>query len=770
LVGVGAIIVYIIYLKSTKIRLEKKHTKIVIACFSAPLIVSIINNMILRAIDLNFPGMTNTAFAIALFPLAYAVYKYRVFDINPQTAINDIIATMSDALILLDPDAHVKYVNQAACDMLEYTEAELFEKPLAIVFPGKRELGKNLLNPRRIFNKDRVQYAETAFKRKSGRIMPVSLSLSRIHIGRAGDLIGMVCIARDITERRLKDLELARYRDHLEDLVKRRTVKLKENKDRYISLFKDSPLPLLETDFSAIHRHMQDLKQVGVDDIVEYCMRAPLSALRILKKLKICNVNRATLALFEVASKQELKSNLHLLVRKETFTTLIEILLAMTQGKHSFETNGVIYTLKGNKRYLSIRFCRTRIRYTDLSSVLISCIDITKDKQSEEIKASLEEQLRHSQKMEAIGTLAGGLAHDFNNLLSGILGYADLAKMDLEQETPAYRDLEVIERTADRAAGLVKQLLSFARRGKKHNVPFDLHIIIDEVITILKHTIDKRIMLSKKYKDRALYIVGDPGQVEQVIMNLSVNARDAMPEGGELLFSTDIVHLDEEFCRHNSAARPGFYSLVCIKDTGNGIPESIRSRIFEPFFTTKELGKGTGMGLAVAYGIVANHCGFMEVESEQNRGTRFKVYLPLQESTESKGRKPDTHIPIAGSGGVMVVDDEAVVCEVMDRMLKGLGYRTYVARNGQQAVENYNALKDNIDLVLIDMIMPKMNGRDCYRALKKINPGVKAVLITGHIPEDMAYDALNDGMKDVIFKPFSKTRLAEVVHNIINEG
>jgi CheY-like chemotaxis protein len=252
-------------------------------------------------------------------------------------------------------------------------------------------------------------------------------------------------------------------------------------------------------------------------------------------------------------------------------------------------------------------------------------------------------------------------------------------------------------------------------------------------------------------------------------MNLAVNSRDAMPEGGELLFSTDIVHLDEEFCRKNSAARPGFYSLVCIKDTGVGIPDNIKSRIFEPFFTTKERGKGTGMGLAVAYGIVANHCGFMEVESNPQSGTTFKIYLPLQEPRVKAERKPQVRIPVSGSGGVMVVDDEEVVCEVMDRMLKGLGYTTYLARNGQQAVEDYSLLRDNIDLVLIDMIMPKMNGRDCYRALKKINPAVKAVLITGHIPEDMAYDALNDGMKDVIFKPFSKNRLAQVVYNLINE-
>jgi PAS domain S-box-containing protein len=769
LVSVAAIIVYIIYLKSTRIKLEKKHTKIVIACFSVPLIVSIINNMILRAIDLNFPEMTNTSFAITLFPLAYAVYKYRVFDVNPKNAINDIIATMSDSLILLDPDAHIKYMNHAACRMLEYREQDLFEKPLSKIFPGKREIEKNLTSPRKLLERDHVNYAETAFKTKSGQVVPVSLSLSKIFIGKARDLIGMVCIARDITERRMKDKELSKYRNHLEELVKRRTVKLKETKDRYISLFKDSPIPLLEADFSAIYQQIADLQQVGVEDIVDYCMQRPLSALKILKKLRIYNVNKATLALFEAANKHELMHNLHVLVRKETFTTMMEILLALTQGRRNFETRGIVYTLKGNRRYIYIRFSRPQIKFTDFSSVLISCIDITKEMQAEEVKANLEEQLRHSQKMEAIGTLAGGLAHDFNNLLSGVLGYADLAKMELEPNSAIYKDLEVIERTADRAAALVKQLLSFARKGKKHNVPFDLHVIIDEVITILKHTIDKRIKLSKQFKDRALYMVGDPGQMEQVIMNLSVNSRDAMPEGGELLFTTDIVYLDDKFCKNNPTAKPGFYISVCIKDTGIGIPEKIKSRIFEPFFTTKEQGKGTGMGLAVAYGIVTNHCGFVEVESKINKGTTFKMYLPLQETEQRRDSKISDQLPLAGNGGIMVVDDEDVVCEVMERMLKTLGYRTFVAKNGQEAVKYYNMSKDHIDLVLIDMIMPQMNGRDCFRALKEIDPSVKAVLITGHIPEDMAYDALNDGMKDIIFKPFSKSRLAQVIHDVINK-
>jgi CheY-like chemotaxis protein len=369
--------------------------------------------------------------------------------------------------------------------------------------------------------------------------------------------------------------------------------------------------------------------------------------------------------------------------------------------------------------------------------------------------------------MEALGTLAGGIAHDFNNLLSGILGYADLIKTDLDSESRLYHDVAVIERTADKAARLVRQLLNFARKGKQHNVAFDIRMIVDEVMTILKHTIDKRIKLIRRFHEQPAHLLGDPGQIEQVIINLAVNACDAMPEGGELIFETEIITPGAKkiFAHPHLKSEP--YVSVIVRDTGSGISEEIRDRIFEPFFTTKEAGKGTGMGLAVAYGIVANHDGIIEVEANVPHGAVFRIYLPLADRVVPAVIPKPAYTTSPGEGKILVVDDEEVVCQVIERMLGGQGYSVAIARDGEEAIEKYGREKEIIDLVLIDMIMPKMNGRDCFRAMQKLNPGLKAVLITGHLPEGLAFEAIVEGMSDVIYKPFSKGRLTEVVKSVL---
>jgi two-component system cell cycle sensor histidine kinase/response regulator CckA len=325
----------------------------------------------------------------------------------------------------------------------------------------------------------------------------------------------------------------------------------------------------------------------------------------------------------------------------------------------------------------------------------------------------------------------------------------------------------VIERTANKAAVLVRQLLNFARKGKQHNITFDLQFIIDEVITILKHTIDKRIRIVRRFRETQIFILGDPGQMEQVIINLAVNACDAMPDGGELVFDTQTVETPaRKFIAYPHLTSERYVKLE-VSDTGVGVPEEIRDRIFEPFFTTKPAGRGTGMGLAVVYGIIANHEGLIEVEANEPRGTIFRTYLPLVEKHVEAAPLLPEEIAARGHGRILVVDDEEVVCRVIERMLIPQGYSVFLARDGEEAIERYGREKEPFDLVLIDMIMPKMNGRDCFRAMRKLNPGVRAVLITGHLPEGSAFEAITEGMKDVIFKPFSRGKLTEVVRTAL---
>ena len=394
--------------------------------------------------------------------------------------------------------------------------------------------------------------------------------------------------------------------------------------------------------------------------------------------------------------------------------------------------------------------------YPFADGLAVLCRDVTEHR-------SLEEQLRHAQKMEAIGTLAGGIAHDFNNLLTPILGYADMLKLRSRPEDKTFRAADMIERAAKRGSDLAQQLLGFARKGKLRIVPVDMHRMIGDVVAILSRAIDRRISMRQRLAAEPSVVEGDPGQLEQIIMNLAMNARDAMPEGGELAFETSLVDLDEEYCRAHTEVAPGRYLLFSVTDTGTGIPENVRDRIFEPFFTTKEVGEGTGMGLATVYGIVKNHGGSIQFYSEVGQGTTFKVYLPLCEEAAPRRDESPSRAPTKGRGRILFVDDEESVCSIAKEVLASLGYEVEVARNGREAVEHYRKHGGEIDLVVLDMTMPVMNGRDCFRALKELDPGVKVLLTTGHALDGAAQELLDEGMVGFVQKPYMVAGLSEAI-------
>jgi PAS domain S-box-containing protein len=389
--------------------------------------------------------------------------------------------------------------------------------------------------------------------------------------------------------------------------------------------------------------------------------------------------------------------------------------------------------------------------------------DLTERKQAEKALRDSEEQLRQAQKMDAIGTLAGGVAHDFNNLLTGILGHAQLVRAATEAGHKAHRSAEVIETAARRGAALTQQLLGFARKGKNQNVPVDLHATVHEVIGLLTRTVDKNIRMSSRSAVERPVVAGDPDQLQQVILNLAVNARDAMPDGGEMLFVTDGSTFDASDFRRPQEIAPGRYIVLSISDTGCGISEDVRRRIFEPFFTTKSQGKGTGMGLAMVYGIVKNHGGWVAVESALGRGTTVRVHLPqAQDLRTSESLRLSTDAR-PGTGRILVVDDEEIVRSVAEEFLRHLGYDVVTAADGLEAVEYYEKFGRTIDAVLLDMIMPRMGGRDCFRALREMNPDVRAVLSTGYGPDVVAQELLDEGMRGFVAKPYRLEQLADAV-------
>jgi two-component system cell cycle sensor histidine kinase/response regulator CckA len=398
----------------------------------------------------------------------------------------------------------------------------------------------------------------------------------------------------------------------------------------------------------------------------------------------------------------------------------------------------------------------------DIDGGISNFVWVERDTTSEQ---QLAEQLRHSQKMEAIGTLAGGIAHDFNNLLCGILGYSGLIALQSENLPEIQHAAQVIERTARRAADLTQKLLGFARQGKHQNVSVCLHRAIQDSIELLSRTIDKRIQIVTQLDAEVSQIQGDPTQMEQILLNLAINARDAISDKGTITISTRY----QEVCEpaNEDLLQPGAYIVVAVSDTGCGIPPELQERVFEPFFTTKESGKGTGMGLAMVYGIVKNHGGHIRLlQSSPDQGTTFAVYLPA--NTKPTGKVKEVAPKVSqGAGCILVVDDEELLRDVAGRLLRKLGYDVLTACDGEDAVSVYTKNLKKVDAVIVDMIMPKMAGAECFRALKGLNPEVKAILSTGYSLNESAQNLLDEGMAGFIQKPYQLGQLSEVLTQIL---
>jgi PAS domain S-box-containing protein len=379
-------------------------------------------------------------------------------------------------------------------------------------------------------------------------------------------------------------------------------------------------------------------------------------------------------------------------------------------------------------------------------------------------RKSLEGRLRQAQKMEAIGQLAGGIAHDFNNLLGGIMGYAELLLDSVRHDESLSVDVQEIIDTSQRAADLVAQLLAFSRRGKIQSVTVDIHEVIDKAVRLLEHTIDRKIVIERDFKAAARLIAGDPTQLQNAILNLAVNARDAMPDGGTLTFATDLVTLSDEFCRqHGLSAGGRAYIEVSVTDTGIGMEKEILSQIFEPFFTTKVVGKGTGLGLAAVYGIVREHSGAISVVSEPGQGSIFQVYLPVAENESKTGSDGEGEQLTPCRATILIVDDEDSIRKTAARMLADLGYEVVTARNGREALQLYNACCDEIDLIILDMVMPIMNGRETLEELRKINSEARVLMSSGFNPGAQHDGVQNISSGNLVQKPYRKQDLARKV-------
>ena len=373
---------------------------------------------------------------------------------------------------------------------------------------------------------------------------------------------------------------------------------------------------------------------------------------------------------------------------------------------------------------------------------------------------NLQEQLQKAERMQAIGRLAGGIAHDFNNLLMGIQGRTSLMLLDLYEDHPHYEQLKGIEDHVKRAVALTNQLLGFARGGKYQVAPVDLNNLIEENVTMFART-RKELTINTKFQENIWPVEVDRNQIDQVLLNLYVNAWQAMPCGGHLFIQTRNCRLDDKFVQPYHVA-PGKYVEISVTDTGIGMDDDTRKRIFDPFFTTKERGRGTGLGLASVYGIIKNHDGIITAQSEKGKGATFTIYLPATDKPVS-----DTDIvaekPTAGVGTILLIDDEEMILDVGKSMLERLGYRVLVAAGGSEALEIFRKDPKQVDLIILDLIMPEMNGSEAYDRLKEIEPRIKVLFSSGYTKEGVANDILRDASIGFIQKPFDIEKLSRNV-------
>lgn len=425
---------------------------------------------------------------------------------------------------------------------------------------------------------------------------------------------------------------------------------------------------------------------------------------------------------------------------------------------------------KQNGTVLPVEMMERVVRFHGQCQTLLVARDLTTRKHMEQENATLEHQLRQVQKMDAIGRLASGVAHDMNNILTAILAHASLVKVRAEAGHPLWIAGDVIEKAVRRGKELTSQLLGFARQGKHHHVVVDIHEVIQEVMGLLGRTINKTINFQADLSAARPCVVGDPNQLYQILMNLAVNACDAMGDSGELIVQTANECVTPEHASHVPGLHSGDYVLIRVTDTGAGIPPEIQGQIFEPFFTTKEQGQGTGMGLAMVYGIVKNHRGYIGVTSSPGGGTTMRVYLPSAPSVPPKSKSVLTNEPSHGTGHILVVDDEKDVAEAAQAILEYLGYHVTVVLNGKEAVNFFQDLNNSVDIVLLDMVMTDMSGAECFGQLRAIRSDVKVILCTGYDRNHAVQNLLNQGVAGFIQKPYDLDELAQVCTLVMKDG
>jgi len=658
---------------------------------------------------------------------------------DSQDYLNKIINSMSDPIFVKDSKHRLVLVNDAECilagrsreELIGKTDYDFFPKEQVDIFWQKDdevlETGRENINEEEITdahgNKRVIATKKTLYIDKSG---------NRFIVG----------IIRDITERKRSEGALQKAHNGLEIRIKERTAELEIMNEQ------------LQLKMNECNRITDAFRATFEQAAVGVAHLQPDGRFLMVNQ-KICDVIGYT-------REELLGKTCHEITYPYDLTADLENVRKVLANENKTYSMEKRYICKdGSLKWVNVTVSLVR----DIQGIPVYFISVVEDI-SEHKK--LEEQLFQAQKMEAIGQLAGGIAHDFNNLLTAVIGYGNLLKAEVTQDEQASSYVNQILRASERAAALTNELLTFSRKQIISPRPVNLNNTIREVEKLLSRIIGEDIELTTVLSDKDLTIIADSTQIEQVLMNLATNARDAMPDGGSIIITTDRVELGMEFIKAYGYGKPGSYSLIAFEDTGTGMDERTRERIFEPFFTTKEVGKGTGLGLAMVYGIIKQHEGYINAYSEPGMGTTFKIFLPLIQ-TKADDKETAQVFPITtGNETILIGEDDIYVRKFIKEMLLKNGYVILEAVDGEDAVKVFNENQNEVDLVILDVLMPKKNGNEVYNEIKKINSRMKVIFTSGHSSDIIHKRGVLEENLDIISKPIMPEDLLTKVRRILD--
>jgi len=634
-------------------------------------------------------------------------------EVDAKKRLNRIVEGTQALLLNTDTKGVINFINEGAAVLLGYQVKELVGKYyLEFIHPGDREWVNETFS-QQLQGRDQGSTLEFRVVTAGGQTRWINFMVNQAEDN--GRVIGIMGVAIDITER------------------KRAEEAQKRSETRYGFMVDTVPIAIISYD----SRH----------NILEW--------------------NRTAEQIFGWRREEAVGRNaLELLIPEENMEEMKQLLNSYSQGSAEIKAN-INQNLRKDGTIITCSWENVIIRNSEggVAGILATAIDVTE-------QVRLEEQLKQAQKLESIGRLTGGIAHDFNNLLTTILGYSELISMDQSLNDSVAEGIADIRKSAQRAASLVKQLLAFSRKQILQPRQINLNELITDIEKMLKRLIEENIDLIIKLEPEIRQIEADPVQIEKVIMNLAVNSRDAMPEGGKLTIKTGNVYLDYDYCRMHPEVQPGDYVLLAVSDNGHGMDEETRRQVFDPFFTTKEMGKGTGLGLSTVYGIVKQSGGYIWVYSKPDQGTTFKIYLPQIKGEQ--GRSTEVHKAEEAAGGketILIVEDEGSLRGLAAKVLRKQGYAVIEAANGMDALETLAASSQvKIDLLITDVIMPEMGGKELAGKLLERYPGIKVLYISGYADNAIVnHGVLAEGVS-FLPKPFSPISLAQKVRDTLDKN